>query len=307
MSGHGRHDHGGHAHGLRDFGSAFAIGAALNVGYVALEATFGILSGSLALLADAGHNLSDVLGLLLAWAAASLSGRAPSGRRTYGFKRTPILASLANAVILLVAVGAIVWEAVRRILEPQPVATGTILWVAALGVVANGATAWLFWAGRQGDINVRATFLHMVADAGVTVGVVVAALLIRWTGWEWLDPAISLLIAAVILFGTWGLLRDSVDLALDAVPPGIELEEVRSFLAGQPGVAEVHDLHVWPMSTTETALTVHLVRPVAGVDDAFLDALRSGLHERFGIDHPTVQLEAGDPAHPCPQAPAEVV
>jgi cobalt-zinc-cadmium efflux system protein len=304
------HAHGpahGHQHSPARYDRAFAIGIGLNLAYVVLEAAFGLVSGSLALIADAGHNLSDVAGLALAWGAAWLSRRHPTERRTYGYRRSSILASLANAVLLLVAVGAIGLEAARRLLDPQPVESGTILWVAAVGVVVNADTALLFMLGRRGDLNIRGAFLHMAADAGVTVGVIAAALLIGWTGWLWVDPAVSLLIAAVILAGTWGLLRASVNLSLDAVPEGIDPREVEACLAGQAGVAEVHDLHIWAMSTTETALTAHLVRPGTGVDDGLLDRLRRELHDRFGIEHATLQVETGDPAHPCPMAPEHVV
>jgi cobalt-zinc-cadmium efflux system protein len=300
------HDH-DHQHAPANYDKAFAVGIGLNLIYVVLEAAFGVLSGSLALIADAGHNLSDVAGLLLAWGAAWLSRRHPTERRTYGYRRSSILASLANAVLLLVAVGAIALEAVRRFFEPQPVEIGTILWVAAVGVAVNAGTAVLFMSGRKGDLNIRGAFLHLVADAGVTVGVILAALLIGWTDWQWIEPAVSLLIAAVILLSTWGLLRDAVNLSLDAVPEGIDPREVEGFLAGQAGVAEVHDLHIWAMSTTETALTAHLVRPDVGTDDGLLDRLRRELHDRFGIEHATLQVETGDPAHPCPLAPAHVV
>ena len=300
----GHHHHHGHDHGVPSHDRAFAIGIALNLVYVVVEAAFGLISGSLALLADAGHNLSDVLGLALAWGAAWLSRRQPTARRTYGFRRSSILAALANAMLLLVAVGAIAWEALRRLHAPEPVDTGIVLWVAALGVVVNVGTALLFMRGRDRDLNVRGAFLHMMADAAVTVGVIAAALLIAATGWLWLDPAVSLVIGAVILAGTWGLLRDSVDLALDAVPRGIDPAAVETFLREQPGVAEVHDLHIWAMSTTETALTAHLVRPDAVPDDGFLASLRDALHHRFEIGHATIQVAAGAP---CPQAPAHVV
>jgi cobalt-zinc-cadmium efflux system protein len=296
-----------HAHAPARYDRAFAVGIGLNLVYVVLEVVFGVLAGSLALVADAGHNLSDVLGLALAWGAAWLSRRLPTQRRTYGYRRSSILVSLGNAVLLLVAVGAIALESLRRFAEPQAIESGTVLWVAAVGVVVNGGTALLFMSGRQGDLNVRGAFLHMVADAGVTVGVIAAALLIGWTGWLWIDPAVSLAIAAVILVGTWGLLRDSVNLSLDAVPAGIELREVEACLAGQPGVREVHDLHVWAMSTTETALTAHLVRDDIVADDGLLERMRRELYDRFGIEHATFQFEAGDPAHPCPLAPAHVV
>ena len=307
------HDHshshggGGHSHAPASFGRAFAIGITLNVVYVALEAVFGLFSGSLALLSDAGHNLSDVLGLLLAWGAAWLSRKPPSGDRTYGFKRTPIFASLANAMILLVAVGVIGWEAIRRLIEPEPVATSTVLWVAAVGVFVNGITAWLFMSGRKGDLNIRGAFLHMAADTAVTVGVIVAALLIMWTGWTWLDPTVSLVIAAVILVGTWSLLKESVTLAVDAVPPGIDLDAVREHLEAQDCVEEVHDLHVWGMSTTETAMTVHLVCADREAADGMLARLPADMHEGFGIEHCTVQVETPDVAQACKLRPAHVV
>ncbi len=301
------HDHAhGHDHSAPPEGHdrAFALGIGLNLAYVAAETVFGLLAGSLALLADAGHNLSDVLGLALAWGAAWLARREPTPRRTYGMRRSSILAAIANAMLLLVAIGAIALEAVRRLQTPEPVATGTVLWVAALGVLINGGTALLFMRGRERDLNIQGAFLHMVADAGITVGVMIAAVVIGWTGWLWLDPVTSLVIAVVILAGTWGLLRDSVDLAMDAVPRGIDPSEVADYLVSQPGVKEVHDLHIWAMSTTETALTCHLVRPDAAPDDDLLARVRLELHERFDIVHATIQVEAGEP---CPQAPAHVV
>ncbi len=305
-TGHGDHCH---HHEPTDHGRAFAIGTALNLTYVALEAGFGLATGSLALLADAGHNLSDVLGLLLAWWAASLARRRPTPRRSYGWRRGSILAALANAALLVIATAAIVWEAVRRLLMGvEPIETATILWVASIGVVVNLGTAALFMSGRKQDLNLRGAFLHMLADAAVTVGVILSAIAMRWTGWLWLDPVISLVIAGVILAGTWGLARDSLTLAMDAVPPGIDPEAVQRWLSGQPGVEEVHDLHIWALGTTETALTAHLVRPATyGPDDAFLLSLREGLAARFGIGHATIQVEAGDPAHPCPQAPREAL
>lgn len=305
-AGHHGHAH-SHAHAPPDFSRAFAIGVALNLGYVALEAAFGLIAGSLALLADAGHNLSDVLGLVLAWGAASLSRRGPTPRRTYGYKASSILAALGNAALLLVAVGAIAWEAILRLIEPAPVATGTVLWVAALGVLVNGGTAWLFASGRKGDVNIRGAFLHMVADAGVTVGVILAALLIGWTGWLWLDPAVSLVIALAILASTWGLLRDSVDLAMAAVPPDIDPDEVRDWLASLPGVTEVHDLHIWAMSTTERALTAHLVHGEMVADADLIRRVQAGANERFRISHVTVQLETAEAAQFCTLRPDQVV
>lgn len=301
------HGLGGHSHAPADFGRAFAIGVALNTAYVVLEGVFGLISGSLALLADAGHNLSDVLGLLLAWGGTWLAKRAPSPRRTYGYKRGPIMASLANAVILLVAIGAIILEAVRRLITPEPVAAGTIIWVALAGVFVNAGTAWLFMSGRKGDLNIRGAFLHMAADAAVTVGVIIAALLIEWTGWQWLDPGSSLAIAAVVLVSTWGLLRDSVNLSMDAVPPGIDEGEVGRYLRSLPGVTEVHDLHIWAMSTTETALTAHLVRADTDGDGGLLQRITHDVRERFGIGHPTVQFETAETARACVLRPDHVV
>lgn len=300
------HDH-SHSHAPASFGRAFAIGVVLNVGFVLLELFYGYLSHSLALVADAGHNLSDVLSLLVAWGAIALAQRLPTARRTYGFKRATVLASLANAILLLVAVGAIAWEAIRRFAAPPPVAGETVIWVAAVGIVINTATALLFMSGRAHDINIRGAFLHMAADAGVSLGVVLAGIAITFTGWAWLDPAISLLIVAVILVSTWGLLRDSVNLALDAVPEAIDMSELQSYLARLPGVAEVHDLHVWGMSTTEAALTAHLVMPHAACEDALLSRICRELHDQFGIEHATLQVERGDPAHPCQLAPEHVV
>jgi len=300
------HDHGhAHSHAPANFGRAFAIGIALNTGFFIIEAVFGVLSGSLALVADAGHNLSDVLGLLLAWGASVLVRRSPTPQRTYGLRRTSILAALFNAVFLLIAIGAIAWEAVGRFARPAPVAEGTVIWVALLGIAVNTATALLFMAGRKDDLNIRGAFLHMAADAGVSLGVVLAGLTILFTGWQWLDPTVSLLIAAVIFIGTWGLLRDSVNLALDAVPEGIDTAAVAAYLAALPGVTEVHDLHIWAMSTTETALTAHLVIPDGRDDDALLARVCAELHDRFGIEHTTVQIECGNPAHPCNLASAE--
>ena len=300
------HEH-GHDHAPKDFGRAFAIGVTLNLGFVLVEWLYGYLAGSLALIADAWHNLSDVFGLLLAWGAAWLSARAPTPRRTYGYRRSSILAALANAVVLLIAVGGIVWEAVRRLQSPEPIAGGTVMWVAAIGIAINAGTAMLFVSGRKDDLNIRGAFLHMVADAAVSLGVVVAAAVIMATGWLWLDPMVSILIAVVITVGTWGLLRDSVNLAMDAVPENIDPHAVEAYLASQPQVSEVHDLHIWGMSTTETALTVHLVRPAGTADDGLLARVRHELHHRFGIGHSTIQIETSDPARPCPQAPAHVV
>lgn len=304
------HDHGhdhAHPHAPADFGRAFAIGITLNLAFVAIEAGYGWYAHSLSLIADAGHNLSDVLGLVLAWIATVLVRRLPTARRTYGLRRTSILAALANGQLLLLAIAVIAWEAIGRLLDPQPVASGVVMAVASVGIVVNGITAWLFASGGKHDVNIRGAFLHMAADAAVSLGVVLAALAMRLTGWLWLDPAISLVIVLVIAHGTWGLLRDSVNLAIDAVPSHIDPGEVEAYLAALPGVASVHDLHIWAISTTESALTAHLVTPDASIDDALLVRIKRELQQRFGIGHTTIQFEQGDELHPCEQAPVSVV
>jgi cobalt-zinc-cadmium efflux system protein len=308
--GHGAHDHHhhdhGHAHAPAALDRAFAIGTALNLGFVVAEFVFGFLAHSLALIADAAHNFSDVIGLLLAWAATWLARRGPTEKHTYGFRRASIYAALANAALLFVAVGGIVIEALRRLADPEPVASLTVIVVAAIGIVINTMTALLFVRGQH-DLNVRSAFLHMAADAVVSAGVVAAALAIMATGWQWLDPVASLAIAAVILVGTWSLAREAADLSMDAVPAGVDRAAVQTYLSGLDGVSDVHDLHIWAMSTTETALTAHLVRPGAGVDDRFLADVCMELSQRFGIGHATLQIESGDPAHPCRLAPQDVV
>lgn len=302
--GHAHHDHGGHARGPGiEPGRAFAIGVALNTAFVVVEAGFGFFANSLALLADAAHNLSDVLGLLLAWGALSLARRAPSARFTYGLRGSTIMAAFANAVVLLVACGGIAWEATGRFGAPAQTSGAVIIWVAAAGVVVNGATAALFLRDRKRDLNVRGAYLHMVADAAVSLGVVIAGAAILATGWQWLDPVVSLAIVAAILFGTWGLLRDSLALSMQAVPVGVEPAMVRAHLAALPGVAEIHDLHIWAMSTTENALTAHLVMPGGHPGDAFLNEICRTLAARFGIHHATVQIEVGDTAERCELAP----
>ncbi len=298
------HGHAGHGHAPDNFGWAFAVCAALNTAFVIAELIFGYAANSLALISDAIHNLSDVIALLLAWGAVWLSQKQPTQRHTYGYRRASILAALFNAGLLLVAVGGIAVEAVNRLAEPAPVAGLTVIVVAALGVAINGGTALLFMRGRHGDLNIRGAYLHMAADAGVSLGVVVAAFIIMLTGWLWLDPAISLVIAAVVFWSGWGLARDSVNLALDGVPRGIELADVRDYLTGLEGVVEVHDLHIWAMSTNETALTAHLVRP-GGSDDGFLHGVCEELSHRFNIHHSTLQIEAV--AEVCKLAPAERV
>jgi cobalt-zinc-cadmium efflux system protein len=306
---HGHHGHGhAHAHEVdARVGRAFGIGIALNLAYVAIEAGIGFWQGSLALLADAGHNLSDVLGLALAWGAATLGRTAPSARYTYGLRSTTIWAALVNALLLLVACGAIALEAVRRFGSPTPIEGGFVAAVAAVGIVINAVTAWLFMRDRKRDLNVRGAYLHMVADAAVSLGVVVSGLLIMATGWQWLDPATSLAIVAAIFIGTWGLLRDSLRLALQAVPRGIDSAEVRRYLGALEGVTEVHDLHIWSMSTTETALTAHLVMPGGHPGDAFLGEIAHELEERYRISHATLQIEVDDADVPCRLAPDHVV
>lgn len=284
---------------------AFAIGASVNFAFVIIEAVFGFFSGSLSLLADAGHNLSDVLGLLLAWAAAWLAQRPPTEKRTFGLGRSSILAALANAIILLVGTGGIMVEAISRFADPEPVETGIVMIVALIGIGVNFGTAMLFMADRKEDLNVRGAFIHMVADAAVSLGVVIAAGVIALTNWLWLDPVVSLAIAAAIILGTWGLFRDSVDMALDAVPAGIDVSAVKAFLAARPGVSEVHDLHIWALSTTENAMTVHLVRPGASLDDAFLRETSDALKETFRIGHAAIQVEAG--TLPCRFASDHVI
>ncbi len=297
---HGGHDHShrDHSHGPTRHDRAFAIGVTLNVGFAAVELAFGLVSQSLALIADAGHNFSDVAGLLIAWFAALLARKPATSLRTYGYRRASILAALANAALLIAAVGWIVVEAVQRFFDPQPVASTTVIVVAALGVVINTVTALLFMRGREHDINIKGAYLHMAADAAVSAGVVTAGILIYFTGWLWLDPAISIAIAFVILWSTWSLARDSLNLSLDMVPPNVDRGAVEKYLASLPGVSNVHHLHIWAMSTTEIALTVHLVRPNASLDDEFLKDACEGLKRSFGIVHATFQIEAGA----CPEA-----
>jgi cobalt-zinc-cadmium efflux system protein len=289
---HGHHHHGhGHSHAPADFGFAFGIGITLNILFVIVGVAFGLIGHSIALIADAGHNLSDVLGLVMAWVASVLVKRAPTKRFTYGLRGTSILAALFNAVFLLVATGAIALGAIQRLFEPQPVAGKLVMIVAAIGIVLNGFTALLFLRGRNDDLNLRGAFLHMAGDAVISLGVVVAGLLILLTGWLWIDPVVSLAISAVIVAGTWSLLRDSLSMTLQGVPPGIDINAVRGFLEKCPGVCAIHDLHVWPMSTTEIAMTCHLVMPAGHPGDAFLHELAGELAMRFKINHPTVQIE----------------
>ncbi len=300
------HDHGhAHDHTPTSFGRAFAIGAAVNAGFVVLQIVYGLAAHSVALLADAAHNAGDVLGLLAAWGAAVLGTRAPTARRTYGWGRSSILAALGNGVVLLLTCGAIAFEAIRRFGEPAAVDGTAVMWVAAAGIVVNGGTALLFMRGRHNDLNVRGAFLHLAGDAAVSLGVVVSGLLIHVTGWLWVDPVTSLLIVALIAWSTWGLLRQSTDLAMDAVPHGIDRTAVQTALATLPGVIEVHDLHIWGLSTTSTAITAHLV--LQAPDTALLRTACAMLHDRFDIDHATLQLEEPETAEHCALRPAHVI
>lgn len=287
------------SHVATNYNRAFAIGVFLNVGFVITEVVFGLAAGSLALLADAGHNLSDVIGLLLAWGANYMSNLQPTPQRTYGWRSATIMAALANSIILLVAVGGIAWESIQRIQNPVPTAGMTIVIVAAIGVFINTVTALFFFTGRKNDLNIRGAFLHMAADAGVSAGVVLAGFGIMATGWQWIDPMVSLIIAAIILVGTWGLLRESMNLALQAVPAGINTQAVSEYLTRLSGITAVHDLHIWAISTTETALTAHLVKPDPEKDDVVITAARKGLLENFGIHHVTLQLERNEDFDQC--------
>ena len=284
------HDH-DHQHAPADFGRAFAIGIALNLGFVAVETVYGFVANSMSLLADAGHNLSDVLGLVVAWSGAIMARRAPSPRFTYGLKKAPILAALANSLFLLIAVGAIGAEAIRRLFHPSPTEGETVMIVAGIGIAINGLTALLFARGREQDLNIRGAYLHMAADAGVSAAVVFAGLVILWTGQRWVDPVMSLAVAVVILWSSVGLLKESVWMSLAGVPSGIDVDQVEAELALLDGVETVHDLHVWPLSTTETALTAHLVAPGVASTDDLLQAARRMLHDRFRIEHCTLQVE----------------
>jgi cobalt-zinc-cadmium efflux system protein len=294
----------GHVHAPASHDRAFAIGIALNLGFVIAEGIAGWYGDSLALLSDAGHNLSDVLSLLLAWGGSYLTARAATERRTYGLRRSSILAALMNAVILLLVIGALGWEAITRLGEPRAPHGMVVIVTAALGVVINTATALMFMRGRHGDLNIRGAFLHMAADAAVSLGVVIAGVLILLTDWYWLDPAIGLLIVVVIAVSSWQLLRESLDLALDAVPGSIDPVAVERYLSELPEVDGVHHLHIWAMSTTEVALTAHLVKCDGRLDDCFLRRVHDALHDRFGIGHATLQLEAGTEGEHCPATDA---
>jgi cobalt-zinc-cadmium efflux system protein len=300
---HHHHDHG--AHDSRRAGRAFALGIGLNLAFVLVEAVYGVLAHSMALLADAGHNLGDVLALSLAWGASTLARRGPSERFTYGLRSSSILVALLNSALLFVVTGGIAWEAINRLATPAPVAGQTVIWVALAGIFVNGASAMLFARDRRHDVNMRAAFLHLAADAAVSLGVVFAGVAIIFTGWLWLDPLTGLVIAVAIVWSTWGLLRDSVALALNAVPEHIDPRAVRGYLSKLAGVTEVHDLHIWAMSTTETALTVHLVIPSGHPGDAFTAEICQELREHYHVHHATIQIETG--AQPCELAPDHVV
>ena len=303
------HGHGGHhhAHAPASFGVAFAVGITLNVAYVIAEVIYGALANSLALIADAGHNLGDVLSLAVAWFAAGLARRAPSERYTYGLRGSTILAALSNAVVLLVVTGGVAWASILKLLHPTPAGGSVMMAVAAVGVAVNAGTALMFASGRKGDVNIRSAFAHMAADALVALGVVASGGAILLTGWQWIDPAVSLAIGMVIIFGAWSLMRESLDLALHAVPPTVDPAKVLAYLEHLPGVSEVHDLHIWGMSTTETALTAHLVRPGGDLDDGLLRQACADLRRRFAVHHATLQFETGQGEHPCELAPAGVV
>ncbi len=304
LHGHAGHRH-GHGHGhhhhapVAGHGRAFALAVALNIVIVVVQGVYGVLAHSTALLADAGHNLSDVLGLLLAWGASWLATRRPSARFTFGFGTSSILASLANATLLLIACGAIIGEAIGRLMAPAPVAGLDVFVVAVVGMVVNGFSAWLFMRGSKDDLNVRGAFLHMAADAGVSAAVAVGGLVILFTGWNWIDPVMSIVVVLVIVYGTWGLLRESVRLALAAVPEGVDVERIRVFLAAQEGVTDVHDLHVWALSTTGNALSAHLVMPGGHPGDSVLDGIVQALGKGYSMKHVTLQVDMGTSQHRC--------
>jgi len=301
------HDHQHQHHHPHSTGRAFAISIGLNLIFVVVEWAYGVMANSLALIADATHNFGDVMGLVLAWGAMALARRPPSARFTYGLRGSTILAALGNAMLLLVATGGIAWEAIRRFDSTGAINETVMIWVAVLGVLINTGTAMLFLRGSKSDLNVRGAYLHMAADAAVSLGVVMAGVVMLYTGWIWLDPLASLLIVTVIFVGTWGLLRDSVRLALQAAPENVNPMDVRRFLVGLPGVAEMHDLHIWAMSTTETALTVHLVMPAGHPGDEFFENVIHQIEEQFHIGHATIQIETGTSSNPCVLAPDHVV
>jgi len=302
------HSHSHHAHNTpKNFSRAFAVSIAMNMGFVIVELSYGILANSLALIADAGHNLSDVLGLLLVWGASILARRLPTTRRTFGWRRSSILAALLNASFLLIVSGGMVWEAVQRLGNPPAVAGNTVIAVALVGIVINTISAAMFFVGRKGDLNIRGAFLHLAADALVSLGVVISGIVIVLTGSPWIDPVMSLVVIGIIVSGTWQLFQESSNLILDAVPDAIDPIIVRTYLAELEGVTEVHDLHIWAMSTTENCLTVHLLTPTGHPGDRFLQELGHELHDRFDIDHATIQIELGNSDYSCGLAPEHIV
>ena len=309
---HHGHDHGhSHAHGHHHHGDpntmgrAFAIAIVLNTVFVGIEFFYGFLANSTALMADAGHNLSDVLGLMLAWGAAILAKRAPNHRYTYGLRSTSMLAALFNAMLLMAACGGIAWEAVQQLVHPDPVAGLTVSVVAGVGILVNGFSAWLFMAGSKDDINIRGAYLHMAADAAISLGVLVAGVIVRYSGWNWLDPLVSMVIVAFIVLSTWSLLKQSLRMMLAAVPDNVDRAKIEQFLRQQPGVSEVCDLHIWAMSTTENALTAQLVTPSGYPGDAAIDAISKELREEFSIQHSTLQIRLGASEQECCLKPAE--
>jgi cobalt-zinc-cadmium efflux system protein len=305
------HDHGhshAHAHAHRaGHGRAFAFGIALNLGFVAVEVVYGVIAHSVALLADAGHNVGDVVGLAMSWGATALASLKPSSRRTFGFRRSTILASVSNALVLLFMTGALTWESILRLFAPEPPHGKTMIVVALLGAVVNAGSALLFMAGDKRDLNVRSAFVHLASDAVIALGVAAAGAVILATGWLWVDPVVSIVLALTILFGTWSLMTKSMNLMLDAVPEGIDPDKVKTFLSALPGVVEVHDLHIWAMSTTETALTAHLVMPRSSHEPAFLADVCTKLHERFDIDHSTLQIDHEEAPTPCALARSDAI
>lgn len=305
---HSHHHHGHHhSHAPKNFDRAFAIGVSLNLALVIGQVVFGLMAHSLTLVADAGHNFADVIGLVLAWWASRLCKSLPTRKHTYGLRSASILAALANSILLLATMGAVAWEAITRLKTPPPVDGKLVMWLALAGIVVNGASALLFFSGRKGDLNIRGAFLHLAADAGISVGVLLTGFAIFYTGKLWLDPVVSLIIVGIILYGTWGLLKDSLNLSLQAVPENIDRDAVETFLRNLPNVQEVHDLHIWGMSTSEVALTAHLVMKPALVDDGLLSRASHELREKFQICHATMQIESGDPAHPCQLSATDTV
>jgi len=293
------HSHTHYHHVINNYNRSFAIGIALNIIFVIIEVGYGLVADSLALIADAGHNFSDVMSLMLAWGASYLATKHPTHKRTYGLRKVTIMASLVSAVLLLVALGGIAWESVERLSSPEPVDGMIIIVVAAIGVVINTATALLFVKGQKHDLNIRAAYLHMAADAAISLGVVIAGIAIMITDWLWLDPLISLFIVLFILIGTWNLLRDSIDLSIDAVPQGIDVQHIQNYLNNLENVSDIHDLHVWALSTTETALTVHLVTNHKLIDNCFLERIQEHLHHHFDISHVTIQIENETDNYTC--------